>query len=228
MTIDILRKIRDIPVIYAVYVRTAGRIVRRYKDRVKRTYFKKYGIKTFRQFVKCAKHGGIDVICVCGTLLGVVRENGLIRHDFDIDMAVRNKTDLKRLMPVLEADGFRKIRQFEIKDRVYVQTWNKNGVDIDIYVFGRDSSGMYLAVICRIPNKQYKTGVYEKYDVLKHRLPEITGLKQKRIYGFLVDIPQNYEQVLEAVYGRGWKVPDPGYKDDMSLAHRMLVKETYY
>lgn len=51
---EILRKIRNIPFIYAVYVRTIGKLVRQYKEIKKRKVFKKEALNIMREYMQVA------------------------------------------------------------------------------------------------------------------------------------------------------------------------------
>ncbi len=228
MIFAILRRIRNLKPVYYVYVRTVGIPIRAYKEKKKRQLFRKYGRQTLRDFVKCGEDSGINVYCVFGTLLGVVRDGGIIPHDFDLDMAIEKKEKLSIFNEALVKSGFTKIRQFELHDEIVLQSWRKYNVDVDLYSISKDSKGYYFNTIWRLPYRRYETGVYEEYNVLKTRVPEIKDFIKKKIYNFTVQIPSNYEEVLMTLYGKGWKVPDPDFKDDLTGAQRMKVKELYY
>lgn len=225
---DILRKIRNIPFIYVIYIRTIGKIITWYKETKKRKVFKKEALNIMREYMQVAREANVGVMCAFGTLLGVVRDNGLIPFDFDIDTALLKEEDRVTMERALLSHGYSKFRQFEVKDEIILQTWYKKGIYIDLFSVLHDEGGSVLYSFWRHPNKFYKTGIYEEYKVMFHQIPEISKVVTKRIYDFDVQIPENAEEVVETLYGKGWRVPDPKFVHHPPREEVMMVKEIYY
>jgi len=225
--IEALRRIRDIPFIYAIYVRTLGIPVMEYKRRSKIKSFQKNGKRIAAEYMGIADKNNIKVMCVFGTLLGVVRDNGFIPFDFDFDTAIMDTEKRKDFVHALYDNGFSINRQFLVENKLVLQTWQKDGVIIDMFIPQYDDQGMYFNTMWRFPNKQYHLGTYEEHEVWEHRYPKVDKLKVKHIYNFNVLIPENEVEVVEGVFGKGWRTPDPDFKHE-PLKSIKMVKEDYY
>jgi len=74
----------------------------------------------------------IDAFPISGTLLGLVREGGLLEHDYDIDIGVfAAKTDTLQLLNCLSKNS-RFIAVYELQHMV--QATHENGTVIDIFL----------------------------------------------------------------------------------------------
>lgn len=224
---DFIRKIRDIPPVYFIYTHSVGILVRAYKEKKKRKIFKQNGLAVLRDFMQLAEQNGTEIMCVFGTLLGIVRDNGLIPFDFDIDTAILDPSKLKEFMGILFDNRYTLFREFRIEDQIVLQTWQKDGIYIDMFQPQYDNEGMFMYSMWRFANRQYKNGVYDKYEVLRHRFPNVKAVKKKHIYDFDVLIPENDIEVVECLYGKAWKIPDPNFKHTLPEKETLMVKETY-
>lgn len=85
----------------------------------------------------------INYRVIFGTLLGIFRDNELIRHDTDIDLAIMedDTSKLLNLIPTLIKEGFSVIRY--LPDSIL--SLGRGGDYVDIYIFrnGEDLSSLY-------------------------------------------------------------------------------------
>ena len=102
--------------------------------KAKNIEFSKNGKKVFSEFLEICNKLNIKIFLVYGTLLGYVRENGLLKHDFDFDVGVFSHDYNDVLVENLIKNGFVLVRQFVgINYEAYEQTFEKDGVSIDIF-----------------------------------------------------------------------------------------------
>ena len=147
---------------------------------------------------------GYEAFVVSGTLLGVIREGGLVPHDSDVDMAVLlHAGSLEEV-----ADEWQQLRgrleQAGILDASYVKTGKRlyklrlpSGFDCDLFpaweIDGRVSIWPH-------------THEVDPASVLP--------LASREIHGVGVRVPRVPEEVLTWNYGPGWRTPDPLFKFD--------------
>ena len=147
---------------------------------------------------------GIDAFPAYGTLLGAVREGRLIGHDSDADIGyvsrhehpadvVTESFDLQRRLVGL---GYATSRYSGASFQVKV-------VEPDGFVRGLDVFGGYLA-----------DGVLNLMGEVRIPFESdwIFPLGTCTLEGRELPAPAVPERLLEAMYGPGWKVPDPAYK----------------
>ena len=93
----------------------------------KNELFKENGLLTFKELGKILNDNNIKYWLCYGTLLGYVRENGLLKHDFDFDIGLWNDDYSKELESALESHGFKLMHQFKsITDYpAFEQTYEK-------------------------------------------------------------------------------------------------------
>ena len=153
---------------------------------------------------------GHEAFVVSGTLLGLIREGGLVPHDSDVDMAVMlHAGSLEEL-----ADEWQQLRgrlaQAGILDTSYVNTGKRlyklrlpSGFDCDLFpaweIDGRVSIWPH-------------THEVDPASVL----PLVT----REIRGVGVLVPRVPEDVLTWNYGPGWRTPDPLFKFDWAGAKK--------
>ncbi len=150
------------------------------------------------------KAAGIEAFPAYGTLLGAVREGHLIGHDSDADLGyvsrhehpadvVAESFDLQRRLVGL---GYATSRYSGISFQVKV-------VEPDGFVRGLDVFGGYLA-----------GGVLNLVGEVRIPFERdwIFPLGTCTLEGRELPAPAVPEKLLEAMYGPGWKVPDPAYK----------------
>jgi SAM-dependent methyltransferase len=159
---------------------------------------------------------GYELFFMYGTLLGAVREGGFISHDMDFDVAfICSATDGPGAAAELRDLGLALI------DAGYeVSTWPGDlhvkrgaGPRIDIFNIYFDIDGRL-----RLPFGAAGTSVVHKSDW--------QGVTEIDFVGGRGVIPVNAEQLVEQLYGPGWRRPNPGFRwplDRVSRAEEGLL-----
>ena len=160
-----------------------------------------------------AREVGIRPYLMWGTLLGAVREGGLMRHDTDIDLGL-SAADYTRKAAFVS--GMLQRGYFFTIDETY-----KFRLLRPDHVLHADFDVLYPAdgsMICLGPNSDgTHYGARFPLDSFD-RLREISILD-----GLQVLVPDPPEAVLETIYGSNWQTPNPGYSSSSDLANRLSI-----
>lgn len=133
---------------------------------------------------------GITFMPMFGTLLGIIRENGFIKNDHDMDVMIYEK-DLQKLIdtiPELDSVGIK----FSRCSEPWVYTFVYKSADCDFYPIKK----------AHFP--------YNKYvQVLDQYMPKSLFDETEKVnfLGKEFDVPQNPIRVLEYCYGKNWRIP---------------------
>jgi SAM-dependent methyltransferase len=147
---------------------------------------------------------GVEPFLAYGTLLGAVREGAVLGHDSDADIGYvsrhENPVDVAR-------------ESFEVQRRLAAHGWRTmrySGGSFKIYVTegdvtrGLDVFGGFFSPSGRL----YLMGEVG----IDFRREWIRPLTTATLHGRPMPVPAQPEHLLEAMYGPGWRVPDPAFK----------------
>ena len=151
---------------------------------------------------------GYEAFVVSGTLLGVIREGGLVPHDYDVDMALMlHARSLDEL-----ADEWQELRGRLAQAGVLDESYDKTG--LRLYKL-------------RLPNG-FKCDLFPAWEIdgrvsiWPHTLEidpaSVLPLASREVQGVEVRVPQVPEEVLTCNYGPGWRTPDPFFEFDWPAA----------
>lgn len=141
-----------------------------------------------------------DVFANAGTLLGLTRDCKLIGHDDDIDLVIML--------------GVRKDRDAVAEWLALPEKLKEIGIELT-----QDSDTSIVYKLPKIDGFQVDLfpswGTRQQYNIYpyfrkKLHYKDIMLLKTCKISG--LKIPAKPEKVLELNYGKGWTVPDPGFR----------------
>ncbi|AYF33936.1 hypothetical protein CUU95_08905 [Vreelandella alkaliphila] len=145
----------------------------------------------------------VHAFAVYGTSLGLVREGGLISFDKDIDLGLPH-TEMERAVRCLENNGWVETpNQFLTNPRSMVHSVKKVTVDLSGFVIDKESNQVF-------------TGFWLKEDVphewnANTYYPPLTLKKDTTPAGEPIWSLTDPEAWLVALYGEGWKEPDPTF-----------------
>lgn len=151
----------------------------------------------------------VDWFLTSGTLLGLIREGGVIKHDDDFDVAyVSSKSS--------QADV--------IAERKNILSCIR---DISPEVTAKDCGGGHFWVYYNSKTLSFMfdlftswvdSGYFNEYPLKPNELlsDEVLPPAKMSIYNVEVNVPRRPEMLLELNYGAGWRVPDPSFRFNFS------------
>lgn len=155
---------------------------------------------------------GYAVFLVYGSLLGAVREGGYIGHDNDFDAAyISAKAEPAEAARELQEIGLSLLRSGAhvraFPEALHIYHPDDPGTRIDLFHLYIDEAGQ----IC------FPYGVAGNTSLTKD---DWRGTQEIDFPGGRVLIPVNADQVVEHIYGSGWREPDPGFDWDRDRRRR--------
>ena len=156
---------------------------------------------------------GLIYFATCGTLLGLIRENRLLRNDYDLDYAVliEKEEDWIRLENALIEAGFDKIRHFTLEGKVTEQTYrNTDGIEIDFFGHFIIDDEICFYSYDKLENVEYPSE--DSWSAYILRNGKYVGVKKISTDVGVVTVPENAEEYLTYNYNDNWRIPDPHFK----------------
>ena len=166
-----------------------------------------------------------------GTLLGAIRQNGFIAHDYDIDLGVWAADFDIRVIHDLVSKFSCQIRRLQGKpDDGMVITVGRAGLHLDLFFYypykGRISTNRHLQDTDLIYTSYYRLVKPEetsnqgvKFDFV---LPTYTPLVKHELQKCKFWVPRNAKKHLAAAYGPKWKIDDPTW--DTLKSHNIITR----
>lgn len=153
----------------------------------------------------------IEPFLMFGTLLGFIREGGVISYDKDIDLAIHEKHE-KALIEILQSlpSNISIVKRFD--DEV---TCRINSVNVDIFILREYNGDLFSTSMNGICEKS-------KFHKCRYRFDydSIFPLEIVEFGNRILRVPAKPESVLEQRYGPDWMIPKKfGYYDGLNNCH---------
>ena len=184
----------------------------------KNKLFRKNGIRILSEFDKVMNDNGIKYTVFAGTLLGAVREKGLLKHDIDIDTAIFNSDWSPKIRDILQDAGFEFLHTFLVEDGLKgrEETYVKEGINIDVFYIYEDSDSKtyycdYHGFDGMSIRKTMKTKGY--VGVRKLTIPYSRNIIRVPFENIEVNITENPHEWLRGRYGDDYMIPNPQFHD---------------
>lgn len=166
---------------------------------------------------------GYELYVVGGTLLGWARNRDIIAFDKDFDTAyvsdltepLEIQAEFARIVKTLMQHGERIVLVGHNKARGpflrrhYFFWFSDQGHQLDIF------PGMLIDGCYRRPT----------FVQTALRREDLFPLRKEQLRGFEILVPQNHEKKLAAVYGSGWRIPDPFWKKILDPALKKFFRQ---
>lgn len=146
-----------------------------------------------------------------GTLLGIVREGHIIKHDLDIDVAVYVDSEEEKefVRDILVSSGAVQTRHFSIDEiGIVEQSFVYCDVKFDICYYSAAEEFDYTYLMYSDPTKTYVNG---ELSVVELNCPHICKTELYKFGNIMINVPEQYEEYLAYRYGKNWRIPDKNY-----------------
>ena len=222
ITKHILNRLKSDPFISTTYERLIGNKKTKKRMQRQREEIQNNSAKYLNLVESIMSTSGALYHACFGTLLGIVRDNKLIKWDVDIDYAVVISDDFSwnDLEKAMSKSGFKKIREFVFEGLVTEQTYQVDKITIDFFGEFYDGNNMIQYTYNKLTGVKYSS--YLDYSVFRLTLPRVDKIKQINIDGVNVSVPCNSEEILASVYNDDWRVPNPNWKSNSGKCVKFL------
>ena len=186
-------------------------------DAIQRKKLKKYGYRDLVLLTNALDRIHVKSFCDFGTLLGMIRDGGFIDHDNDIDVGILTESmpfNWDLVEQSLSKEGLKKTHYYSYNDVITEQTYEfPDGLSVDLFLYEPyEGDTMRTFVYYKDHDRIYDNANLRSVKALIY--PMISGIETMQIRGCQLNIPSEPETRLCAIYGAGWKTPDPNYKPD--------------
>lgn len=211
--------------ILLIYRASLGKLKTKYYFNFQKKALQKNGEKYIRRIDKALHDKNVEFFIDGGTLLGMVRERHLIKHDRDMDYGIyfSKSFTLEDLDKAMKSAGFKKIKAFVFRDKPYEITYGNGVTHVDFFIHDEVNEESLLYVFYRDIAADYPGDQF--YSVLEMHRPAIKGLRRVNIDGLRVNIPVNYKEYLAGAYTEKWRIPDPTWSYHMEPGKVMIEGE---
>ena len=182
-----------------------------YVEARRRRNLQKEGLPIIKNVQNMLTQAGYVFFFDMGTLLGIVREGSLLKHDMDIDLAVvvNSEEDKLKIKELFAANGIiEKFRYTVDGIGIVEQSFSCRNVKFDINYYYTEGDKDVCYLIYRNPEKEYSD---EQQDVVKLVCPHIAETQTILFQGIEINAPKKPEQYLAVRYGENWRIPDKKY-----------------
>ena len=176
---------------------------------------KKYGLPCLEKFNSIMDEANIKYWVDFGTLLGIYRDGKFIDHDFDIDLGMYAKDYNKDIEALLVKNGFKKIRAFYAFGKLSEQTWNWNGVLVDLFLYNEEENGGRIFIYNFYTDGEAnnikideKTSKCNNLKAQACYCPKVDVIVKHDFNGINVSMPENTVEYLKMNYGENFMTPD--------------------
>lgn len=191
-----------------VYRKSFGLIKTKLYFGLQRKTLKKKGRNLLREITRTLEKNHVRYFLDFGTLLGFIREGGMIAHDRDIDFGIYMEDGLtdRKLDAMMKGLGLKKYREFLFRGKIVETTYTNGVIHIDFFRHQETEDQSIAYAFYRNLDYHYPTASH--YTPIELRLKHITGFSRMDLGGFEANIPENYEEFLVSAYTENWRIPD--------------------
>lgn len=197
-----------------------NRIIKVYKKGV---YLRRNGEYTLRTIVKILDKNSIRYFLTFGTLLGIERNNKLIKNDTDIDIGLFLNDYNPNIIKIIIKNGgsdFKEYRYYSDKKVLLgvQQKFKFQKIDIDFYF--HNINNKIISTFLFLPNSLNEN----KFNLIKFYFP-FSGLSTKKYKNYEITLPKNSNLFLQHHYGNDYLIPNPYWSFIKDTTNKEIFKD---
>ena len=163
-----------------------------------------------------------------GTLLGIIRDQNLLKWDSDIDYAIViteafGWEDLHRIMRV---SGYNKVTEYVYNGEIIEQAYQIGKLKIDFFGQFYEADAMIQYSCEQLSGIKYPD--LNASSVYRVTLPKVSKTKCVNIDGVAISVPENAEDILASIYNDDWRVPNPNWKTNSGKGAQLIEDQFVY
>jgi len=186
-------------------IRAGYRVLKRKQQRLATRNLQLYGLSIYNEIHSILSQNEIKYWADFGTLLGIIRDNGPIAHDEDIDFSILSESDFKKIYNLLISHGFSLSHGWTLDGKLTEIAFRKYNINIDFFLNIPNGNG--FATYLYIPVTDFIGETLLSINIRERIRPLVSEVKPYFVGNALVNVPTNYAEVLTSTYGN-WKIPD--------------------
>lgn len=195
--------------------------------------FKLSGNETVKRFLFTMNSNNYHYWLEFGTLLGAIRENKILSHDADIDVAMFSENWSDNIAKDLNKQGFNLKKRASLHTgEIIEETYTYKFSQVDIFYAFKDQGKIILFDYMTFDGLSPIQCMKQKGG-LKVYKKELTNFhfKPYSFYNNTVLIPENYDLHLKELYGENYMIPNKNWtndKDGIRTPTEYLAKIEYF
>ena len=211
--------------------RPAVELLNRIKQFFQARRVRKLGLETLHEADIAFSEAGLIMFPAFGTLLGAWRDHGFISYDFDLDVGVMAKDNLK-LHDIMKQHGFVLAKQTYINQQqeqiVTEETYYYKGVGIDVFYYFEDGDDWFAYCPRKHEYKDWKeANATDGFPVARSYVPK-TEFIPYDFYDIKLHIPEKTDQWLRDIYSDSYMTPIKNWKAEDYETRILPTKERCY
>lgn len=178
----------------------------------KRKMIAKHGVETLHYLQGLFESLGCEFFFDMGTLLGIVRDGHLLKHDIDMDVAIYADDENAKaaIKDAIIAGGSKILYSYAVDGLgVVEESYTHNGIKFDVNYYSRQDDADVCYLMYSDPDIVYSSS--DVMSVVRLECKSIDGIEKLEFFGKSINVPNDSKGYLAQRYGEGWTVPDLGY-----------------
>ncbi|MTB64714.1 hypothetical protein GGG87_06875 [Streptococcus sp. zg-86] len=206
------KKFQKNKILFPIYKKYIGKHITNFSLRNRRKEVRDTGINTMQEIENLLSKKGVEFFLGNGSLLGIIRDGGMIQGDYDLDYGIyiTDEFTWEDLENSLSEVGFTKYKEFYFENTLLTEhTYRRNNTYIDFFRHFDNEDGTMFYSYYRILGKEYSSD--SEQSVRTFNTVKVTGAKVIQIGDNQFHVPNEYEEYLAGLYTPSWRVPNPNW-----------------
>ena len=199
----------------------------RLKNRQLYTVFPNDAMAAFWEVDRICKGNQIKIWPTLGTLLGIEREDGPLKHDLDLDFGVFFDIEAQeRIRKEFLANDFKLIATCKLKSngRLIEEKYNFLNIDVDIFYFIKEGEQCFFYDTETDSGLSIEEELEQDSDILPYKNVVTTFDLESRIFKDQeILFPTNIKNHLKELYGATYLIPDKQWRQN-KRKNRYLIE----